>query len=68
MAIDEKTLDKIKKTFNSVYYRKDGKMDLSEVSQIDPKQSSTGLDRFSSTLHQTPMKNKLKIIKNFKPR
>jgi len=43
-------------------------MDLSEVSQIDPKQSSTGLDRFSSTLHQTPMKNKLKIIKNFKPR
>ena len=43
-------------------------MNLSEVSQIDPKQSSSSLDKFSSTVSKTPMTNELNIIRNFKPR
>jgi len=62
------TLDKIKRTFNSVYYAKDGRMNLSEISQINPKQSSSSLDKFSSTVSKTPMTNELNIIRNFKPR
>ena len=43
-------------------------MDLSEISQIDPKESSTSIDKFSSTVSKTPMTNELNIIRNFKPR
>jgi len=39
-------------------------MDLSEVSQIDPILRIKSI----STLDQTPMTNKLNIIRNFKPR
>lgn len=62
------TLDKIKRTFNSIYYKKDGSMTLSDISQINPKPSYTGLDTFSSTVPNTPMTNELNIIRNFKPR
>ena len=62
------TVDKIKRTFNSVYYGKGDSMDLSEISQIDPKESSTSIDKFSSTVSKTPMTNELNIIRNFKPR
>ena len=58
------TVDKIKRTFNSVYYGKGDSMDLSEVSQIDPILRIKSI----STLDQTPMTNKLNIIRNFKPR
>ena len=62
------TVDKIKRTFNSVYYGRGDSMDLSEISQIDPKESSTSIDKFSSTVSKTPMTNELNIIRNFKPR
>jgi hypothetical protein len=63
-TVSNETLDKIKRTFNSVYYAKDGRMNLSEVSQIDPILRIKSV----STLDQTPMTNELNIIKNFKPR
>ena len=63
-TVSNETLDKIKRTFNSVYYAKDGRMNLSEVSQIDPILRIKSV----STLDQTPMTNELNIIKNFKPK
>tara|TARA_Y100000004_G_scaffold132592_1_gene149722 strand:+ start:659 stop:3478 length:2820 start_codon:yes stop_codon:yes gene_type:complete len=63
-TVSNETLDKIKRTFNSVYYAKDGRMNLSEVSQIDPILRIKSV----STLDQTPMTNELNIIRNFKPK
>ena len=59
--------NKIRKSFNSTYYRKDQDMGLSEVSEITPKKSF-GFDKFSSTLPKNYMTNDLIILNKFKPR
>ena len=58
------TINKVRKSFNSAYYKPNKDLSLAEISEITPKPGS----KFSSTMPKNLMDNELLIFSKFKPR
>jgi len=58
------TINKVRKSFNSAYYKPNKDLSLAEISEITPKPGS----KFSSTMPKNLMTNELNIFSKFKPR